>query len=413
MKRYLDFNRTSLRGEEVFELPLSLKIRTLCLVKIIVAPTSFKGSLSPTEATEAMARGVRRVLPDAEIVGFPLSDGGEGFAEVLVGGSAGRFYETEVDGPLTDQRVRARWGILGDQGTSVIEMATASGLSLVPEEKRDPKITSTFGVGQLIKAALDRGARKIVIGIGGSATNDGGAGMAQALDVRLLQREGLEIGRGGASLRELHQIDISWRDRRIRAAEFIVASGVTNPLCGPEGASAVYGPQKGATESDVELLDQALQHYALLIKRDIGIDVAGGPGGGAAGGLGAGCLVFLNAKNQSGVEFVLNELHFDEKLRDASLVITGEGRLDEQTVSGKAITGVAKRAAPQHVPVVAIAGSIEGDPTKLERALKLEKLYSLCTNQITREEAIRRAEELLFQRVTEVITEHSKSRAIL
>lgn len=376
-------------------------------MKIIIAPASFKGSLSSIEAAKCIADAAKQVLPETEIIEFPLSDGGEGFVDVLVRGSDGRSIEAEVDGPLPEQRVRARWGILGDRRTGVIEMAAASGLSLVPPERRDPKITTTFGVGQLIKAALDKRIERIVLGIGGSATNDGGAGMAQALGARLLRKDGTHIDRGGASLLDLHQIDISWLDRRIRNTEFIVASDVTNPLCGSTGASAIYGPQKGATPADVELLDSALQHYATLIKRDVGVDILDLPGSGAAGGMGAGCVAFLNARIQSGVEFVLNELRFDEKIVGASLIITGEGRIDEQTTFGKAITGVIKRATTLQVPVAAIAGSVEGDRAKLMHTLGLEKLCSLSTEQITVQEAMRNAKALLFQKAKELVLEYA------
>ncbi len=378
-------------------------------MKIIVAPASFKGSLTSVEAANCIGDAVRGAMPDAEVIEFPLSDGGEGFVDVLVKGDGGQSRGMEVGGPLPCQKVRAHWGILADGRTAVIEMATAAGLSLVPGEKRDPKITTTFGVGQLIKSALDMGMKKIVIGIGGSATNDGGAGMVQALGARLLRKDGTEIGRGGAALLELHQIDISWLDRRIRETEIIVASDVTNPLCGPNGASVVYGPQKGATLSDVELLDQALRHYGALIKRDIGVDIVEMPGSGAAGGMGAGCVAFFNAKIQSGVEFVLDELDFNQNLRSASLIITGEGKIDEQTKFGKAITGVVRRAKHLGIPVIAIAGSVDGDRANLLHLLGLAHLYSLrdpkfsSSASLSIDEAMRKAKELLFEKTTEVV----------
>ncbi len=378
-------------------------------MKIIVAPASFKGSLTSTEAAKCIADGARKGLPKVEITEFPLSDGGEGFVDVLVRGSNGRFFEAQVDGPLPDQRVSAKCGILGDGITCVIEMAAASGLSLVPPDRRDPKITSTFGVGQLIEVALDKRIEKIVVGIGGSATNDGGAGMAQALGVRLLRKDGTDIGRGGASLLDLHQIDISWLDRRVRKTRFVVASDVTNPLCGPKGASAIYGPQKGATPADVELLDRALRHYGILLERDVGIDIMEKPGSGAAGGMGAGCIAFLNARIQSGIEFVLNQLLFDERAAGASLIITGEGKIDEQTTFGKAITGVIKRAKSLGVPVVAVAGTVDGDRVKLQQTLGLRKLYSLSTEQITAQEAIQSAKELLYLMALDLAREYAGS----
>jgi glycerate kinase len=379
-------------------------------MKIIVAPTSFKGSLSAVEATECIANAVKRALPQAEVVEFPLSDGGEGFVDALVRGSGGKIHETEVDGPLPHQRVSARWGTLGVGSVAIIEMAEAAGLSLVPLEKRDPKLTTTYGVGQLIRAALDLRVDKIVIGLGGSATNDGGAGMAQALGARLLQKDGNEVERGGAALLQLHQIDISWLDRRIRQTKFIVASDVTNLFCGSQGASAVYGPQKGATPADVRLLDRALEQYGSLIQRDIGIDVLGMVGAGAAGGLGAGCIAFLNAAMQSGVEYVLDELKFDMKLVGASLIITGEGKVDEQTAYGKALTGVVRRARTFGIPVVAIAGSIEGDKERLKKTLGLKALYCLRDshsrpNQRSIQETMQMAKEILLEKAVEAVQE--------
>jgi glycerate kinase len=379
-------------------------------MNIIVAPTSFKGSLTGTEATECIAAAVKQIVPQAEVVEFPLSDGGEGFVDILIKGGNGRFQQTEVEGPLPRQRVQARWGVLGDKPVGIIEMAAAAGLSLVALERLDPKVTTTFGVGQLIKAALDLRVDKIVVGIGGSATNDGGAGMGQALGARLLRKDGTEIGRGGAALLELHQIDTSWLDRRIRRTEFIVASDVTNPLCGPQGASAVYGPQKGTTPADVQLLDRALAHYALMIKRDVGVDVLGVAGAGAAGGLGAGCVAFLNATIHPGVEFVLNELKFDSKLAGTSFMITGEGRIDEQTAYGKAIAGIVRRAKTFGIPVVAIAGSIEGEREHLKQALGLKALYCLRDSpsrpdERSIQETMERAKELLREKAVQVVRE--------
>jgi glycerate kinase len=386
------------------------KILYLACMKVIVAPTSFKGSLTGIEATECIAATVRQTLPQAEVVEFPLSDGGEGFVDTLVKGSNGRFHQTEVEGPLPQQRVQARWGILGDKPVAIIEMAAAAGLSLVPLERRDPKVTATFGVGQLIKAALGFRLERIVIGIGGSATNDGGAGMAQALGARLLRKDGTEVGRGGAALLELHQIYTSWLDHRIRRTKFIVASDVTNPLCGPQGASSVYGPQKGANPADVQLLDSGLQHYGSLIRRDVGVDVLELAGSGAAGGLGAGCVAFLNATIQSGIEFVLNELNFDANLAGTSLIITGEGRIDEQTAYGKAVAGIARRARALGIPVVAIAGSIEGEREHLKQTLGLKALYCLRDspsrpNQWSIEKTMERAKDLLHEKAVQVVHE--------
>jgi glycerate kinase len=374
-------------------------------MKIVVAPASFKGSLSSTDAAKCIAEAVRKISRESTVVEFPLSDGGEGFVDVLVTGSGGEFREADVDGPLPEQSVHARWGILGDGTTGVIEMAAAAGLSLVPQERRNPKVTTTFGVGQLIRKALGSDLKRIVLGLGGSATNDGGAGMAQALGARLLRKDGSDIARGGAALIHLHQIDITWLDRRIRRTEFRVASDVTNPLCGRDGASEVYGPQKGASPSDVQLLDQALLNYATLLKRDVGADVLTMPGAGAAGGMGAGCVAFLKAQIELGVEFVLRELNFDDKAKGASLIITGEGRIDAQTTFGKAIAGVARRAKSLKIPAVAIGGSLDGDPKTLQNALGLRNLYALVSPEISRETAMKRVRELLSKKTREIIQE--------
>ncbi|MCM2249132.1 MAG: glycerate kinase [Geothrix sp.] len=326
-------------------------------MRIIVAPDSFKGSVSALGVAEAMERGIHAVFHDAEVLKVPIADGGEGTVEALVAATGGRLLHTEVRGPLGEP-VRAHWGISGDGGTAFLEMASASGLPLVPKERRDPRITSTFGTGELMKAALDAGLRKLVIGIGGSATNDGGTGMARALGARFLDGSGRELPEGGAALARLARIDLSALDPRLAEASVLVACDVDNPLCGPRGASAVYGPQKGATPEMVQELDAALGVFADSAKAATGRDVALLPGAGAAGGLGAGLLFFTPASLRPGVAIVLETTGFEALVQDADLVITGEGRTDFQTAMGKAPVGVAAVAKRHGVPVICIAGGL-------------------------------------------------------
>lgn len=327
---------------------------------IVVAPQAFKGSLDAPEVAQAIARGVRQVLRDARLIILPVADGGEGTVRALVEASGGRTVTTRVVGPL-EKPVNAEWGILGDGVTAVIEMAAASGLPLIPRSERNPMRTTTFGTGELIRSALDHGVRKLIVGIGGSATNDGGAGMAQALGARLLDSAGNELPRGGGQLGKLERIDTSGLDPRLRDLDVEVACDVANPLCGPEGASAVYGPQKGADATMVRTLDAALQHYADVIERDVGKSVCDNPGAGAAGGLGAGLLAFADATLSPGVKIVFEAIDLDGKLRGADLVITGEGRMDSQDIYGKAPMEVAKRAKAVGIPSIAIVGSTGRD----------------------------------------------------
>ena len=366
-------------------------------MKIVLAPQALKGSLDAAEVGAAMAEGVRIALPDAEIVMIPVADGGEGTVRALVAATGGQLLHTRVTGPLGEP-VEAEWGLLGadtsapNEKTAVIEMAAAAGLPLVPPERRDPRVTTTYGVGELIRAALDAGCGRILIGIGGSATNDGGAGMAQALGARLLDAEGNDLPPGGAALANLARIDTSGMDARLTQAEVRVACDVTNPLTGPEGASAVYGPQKGATLEIVGKLDAALGHYAAILKRDFGADVTDVPGAGAAGGLGAGLLAFAHAELVPGARLVFEALRFDERIRGADLIFTAEGRLDAQTAYGKAVGAVAAAGQRQSVPVVALAGAVAMDDAAL-RALGLAAL-PLADGPLTLEESMARAADL-------------------
>ncbi len=317
---------------------------------IVVAPDSYKGSVSALGVAQAMARGILRVFPEAEVRQIPIADGGEGTVDALVAATGGAIRNAEVTGPL-GEKITAHWGILGDGRTAVIEMAAASGLPLVPPAQRDPRITTSFGTGELIRAALDAGLRSIIIGIGGSATNDGGVGMAQALGARFFDAEGHPLPPGGAALARLQTIDLSGIDARLGEAQITVACDVDNPLCGARGASAVFGPQKGATPETVAELDAALAHFADCARQATGRDVALLPGAGAAGGLGAGLMYFTAAKLRPGVEIVLEAVGFADLVEDAAFVVTGEGRTDFQTAFGKAPVGVAKLAKRFGIPV--------------------------------------------------------------
>jgi glycerate 2-kinase len=334
---------------------------------IVVAPQSLKGSLDAPDVGEAIAAGIRRVWPDVDVRVVPVADGGEGTVRALVAATGGTLHHATVTGPLGEP-VDAEYGMLGGNraGTAVIEMAAASGLPLVPLERRDPRVTTTRGTGELMRAALDAGGQRLLIGIGGSATNDGGAGMAQALGARLLDDQGNELPAGGAALAHLARIDTSGLDPRLKDAAVQVASDVTNPLCGPEGASAVYGPQKGATPEMVAELDAALAHYGELLKRDLGADVANVPGAGAAGGLGAGLLAFAHAQLVPGAQLVLETLDFAHILDGAALVFTAEGQLDSQTAYGKAVGAVAAAGRKAGAHVVALAGSVTADDAALQ-----------------------------------------------
>ncbi|WP_159723786.1 glycerate kinase [Enterococcus sp. CSURQ0835] len=326
--------------------------------KFVLAPDSFKESMTAKAACQAMEEGILRVFPTAEIMQVPMADGGEGTVDALVAATGGKKIPVTVAGPFPEKTITTYYGLLGDGKTAVIEMAKANGIELVAKKERDPLKTSTYGTGELIKAALDQGVETIIIGIGGSVTNDGGAGMAQALGAQLLDHEGSELPAGGGALAQLAEINLDTLDSRLEKTEILIASDVTNPLTGPEGASYVFGPQKGATAEMVRQLDQNLKHYAAIIERDLGISIADVSGAGAAGGLGAGLLAFTQAKMRSGVETVIEHTKLAEKIAQADYVFTGEGGMDFQTQFGKAPYGVAKVAQHYHKPVFACAGYI-------------------------------------------------------
>lgn len=369
-------------------------------MQIIVAPDSFKGSASATEVAHYIEKGIYEVDPTAKVIKIPIADGGEGTVEAIVTGAKGSYKHALVKGPL-GEKIQATYGLLeGD--VAVIEMAAASGITIIPKEKLNPMITTTYGTGQLIKAALDEGVRKIILGIGGSVTNDGGVGMAQALGASFKNQIGEEVGFGGGSLKDIHYIDISGLDPRIKEVEFIVACDVINPLCGEQGASAIYGPQKGAGPDEVRELDEGLRHYAQCILRDLGKDIVDIPGTGAAGGLGAGLLVFCNATLKSGIQTVLDVVNIEQYLSETDLIITGEGRIDGQSIYGKVPVGIAQVAANYNIPVIVIAGSIGDDASKVYD-YGISALTTIVEGPISLDEAMEKAPELIRNATTRIM----------
>ncbi len=362
-------------------------------MKIVIAPQGFKGNLTALQVAQAISKGVKRVVSDAETTLKPMADGGEGTVQALVDATGGKMMATEVTGPLGEP-VTAHWGMLSDKTTAVIEMAAASGLPLVPPERRHPLVTTTYGTGELIRAALDSGCRKLIIGIGGSATNDGGAGMAQALGARFLDAEGEELPSGGAALAKLERIDVSHLDSRLADFDVTLASDVNNPLCGPKGASAIYGPQKGATPEMVKQLDAALAHYADVIQKDLGVDFRDVPGAGAAGGLGMGLMVFLKAKLIPGIDVVIKATNFVAALKGADLVFTAEGRIDRQSAMGKVPTGVALKAKEFGIPVIALAGEVAEDCV-LVYEQGIDAVFCIAPGPISLDQSMAEAEKLI------------------
>ncbi|MEL2239762.1 glycerate 2-kinase [Leclercia adecarboxylata] len=364
-------------------------------MKIVIAPDSYKESLSATEVARAIEKGFREIFPDAEYVSVPVADGGEGTVEAMIAATNGTMQHAVVTGPL-GENVNACWGISGDGVTAFIEMASASGLSLVPPAQRNPLITTTRGTGELILAALDKGARNIIIGIGGSATNDGGAGMVQALGAKLTDANGTEIGHGGGSLMALNNIDISALDPRLKSCAIRVACDVSNPLIGEQGASRIFGPQKGATEANILELDNNLSHYADVINASLRIDVKNVPGAGAAGGMGAALMAFLGAELKSGIEIVTQALNLEEHIHDCTWVVTGEGRLDSQSIHGKVPVGVARVASKYRKPVIGIAGSLTTD-VGIVHQYGIDAVFSVLTSISTLEEAFRGAFDNIYR----------------
>ncbi len=379
------------------------------VVNIVIATNSFKGTLTSSEAGRAMADGIRRVLPGAHVVVVPVADGGEGTTGALLHACGGRRHSVRVDGPLGDP-VEAELALLGDGGRAVIEMAAASGLPLVPPDRRNPLRASTYGTGQLIIAALEIGCREILVGAGGSATVDGGCGAAQALGVRFLAADGRVIDppMGGERLGDVQRIDLTHRDPRIRETTVTVLCDVNNPLCGPNGAARVFGPQKGADAEQVESLERNLTHLADVVRRDVGVDLRNMPGAGAAGGLAGGLAAFAGARLTPGADAILDLVRFDDCLHGADLVITGEGRLDAQSMMGKLVGVVAARARAARVPTLVIAGSV-GPGADLCLAL-VESYHAVLDQSQASVPTAAEAAALLIHRTAQVLAERARGR---
>ena len=358
-------------------------------MKIVIAPDSYKESLSALEVATQIELGFKDIFPHAHYVKVPMADGGEGTVQAMAEATHGRIVDVQVTGPL-GQPVKGFYALTGDGRMAMIEMAAASGLALVPAEQRNPEVTTSYGTGELIKAALDAGARHLILGIGGSATNDGGAGMLQALGVQLLDGSGQAIGRGGAPLAQLARIDASGIDARLAACTIEVACDVDNPLTGPRGASAIFGPQKGASTEAVQQLDANLKHFAQIIQRDIGVDVDQIPGAGAAGGMGAAMLAFFQGQLRPGCEIIAKAVGLEQAIQGASLVITGEGRIDQQTIFGKTPFGVATVAKQHGVPVIGIAGSL-GTNAQAVHDHGIDAIASVLSRPCTIEQAMAEA----------------------
>jgi glycerate kinase len=361
--------------------------------RIAIAPNAFKGTLTAAQAARCIEAGLKKALPGVSFVLIPMADGGEGTASAIVEATRGKWMRCSVADPL-GRKVKAGFGLTGDGRTAVIEMASASGLVLLKSRERNPLLTSTRGTGELIRAALDHHVSRLLVGIGGSATNDGGMGMARALGARFLDARGRELPEGGGSLVELARINLSGLDPRLKSVKVEVACDVENPLYGRRGAAYVYGPQKGATPAMVRKLDAGLRRLAAVIRKDLGVEAAKVPGAGAAGGLGAGLAAFLNGKTRPGVEIVIEAVDLPAKLAGCDLVITGEGRMDSQTVFGKAPAGVARVAKRLGLPVVAICGSLGSDAGKVVE-VGIDACFSAIEESMPEAELARRSPGML------------------
>jgi len=371
-------------------------------MKILIAIDSFKGSLSSNELANRIENGIKKVYENADIIKVPVADGGEGTIEALVEGTKGHFVEIIVSNPILVP-IKAKYGILGDQKTAVIEMATASGLPLVPIDKRNPMETTTFGTGEMIKDAITKGCREFLIGIGGSATNDGGIGMMKALGVKFYDENNIELEHGGKQLSKIKKIDISELLPELKECKFLVACDVDNPFYGLNGAAHVYGKQKGADKEMILELDRGLKDFSKIIKKIINKDISNIPGAGAAGGLGGGFLAFLNSQLRSGIDIVLEEVKLKEKLVDVDFVITGEGRMDFQSIMGKAPVGVAKLAKQYDIPVIALTGGIADDAGEIHNH-GIDSMFSIMNYPMTLEEAMNpeRAGSLVEKNIEEI-----------
>lgn len=375
-------------------------------MKVILAPDSFKGSLTAIEAAEAMAAGIREVNPDIQTVLLPAADGGEGTMRSLVDATNGRYVSVNVEDPL-GRPIPATYGILGDGETCAIEIAEASGLMRLRGNEKNPHIASSYGTGELIVHALDNGYRKFIIGLGGSATNDGGAGILQALGMRLLNKEGIELPKGGGGLEHICSIDSENWDERIADSEFLIASDVKNPFVGSEGASAVFGPQKGAAPADVDELDRNLRKFADAIEKETGIALHSKEGAGAAGGAGGAFQAFFNCEMRQGIDVVLEAIDFEQHVKDADLIMTGEGKTDLQTLSGKTPFGIAKVAHRIALPVILISGAVDEESRDALTPLFTE-VHAIMDENVSVEDAIANAFDHLrkkTKKVMEIITE--------
>lgn len=353
--------------------------------KVVIAIDSFKGCLTSEEAGNAVMKGVKAIFPDCETLLFPVADGGEGMLDILVSATKGKYRTLPAHGPLMEP-MQGRYGISGDGQTALVEMAAVSGLPLVPEEKRNPMLTTTYGTGELIRDALEQGCRRFIVGIGGSATNDAGLGMLQALGFRFRDKQGNLLGTGGRILSQVASIDTSAVHPALKGARFTIACDVHNPFCGPDGAAYVFAPQKGADAEMVKELDAGMQALALVIRSATGKDISDVPGAGAAGGMGGGFLAFLNAGLKPGIRLMLDALDFGEKIKGADLVFTGEGRADRQTAMGKVPFGVLEEARKQHIPVIVLAGCIE-DTEQMNRA-GFQGVFSITPGPVSLEKAM-------------------------
>lgn len=358
-------------------------------MKIIVAPDSFKECLSADQVCKAIRNGFKKVMPRAQILSVPMADGGEGTMSAIVQAVGGKIHTCKVSSPL-GKTITAHYGLIAEEKTAIIEMAQASGLALVPPPKRNPLKTTSYGTGEIIRKALDQKFEIIILTLGGVATNDAGVGMAQALGYNFLDRNGKKIPKGAEGLKHLVCIDATGVHPRLKKTKIIALTDVRNPLCGPKGSAAVYGPQKGATPKMIPVIDSALWHLAKIIRKDLVIDVLNQPGAGAAGGAGAGAVAFLNAEIKSGVEWVIQAADLEKKMEGADLVITGEGRIDRQTAFGKTLMGVAKCAKKQNIPVIALCGQL-GKGWQKVHALGIDAVFSIVPGPVSIQESIKNA----------------------
>lgn len=356
-------------------------------MKIVIAVDSFKGCLPSSSIAEAVEEGILNVLPGCEVIKVPIADGGEGTVEALVDATRGKIITLPVHNPLM-QPIRASYGMTGDGQTAIIEMSAASGLTLIPPKPGNVMHTTTYGTGEMIADAIKRGGRNFIIGVGGSATNDAGTGMMQALGVRFTDETGNEVEKGGKSLSAIRSIDTRYQLAELQDCTFHIATDVTSPFYGPQGAAHIFGPQKGGNEEQIEILDKGMKHLAGLILETTGIDIGRLPGAGAGGGMGGGCVAFLQANISPGIELIMNHLHFDEIIRGADLVITGEGKIDRQTLFGKVPVGIAHTAASQHIPVIAITGQLDITADKELREAGLSAIFPIHPAPISLEKAM-------------------------